>query len=71
MEHQAKTKMKSKAALSSSVKQYQRIETTIANSPIVLMSKRTADNISHSQVPMQNTENNPQTVSSDISGEPS
>jgi len=63
--------MKSKAALSSSVKQYQRIETTIANAPIVLMSKRTADNISHSQVPMQNTENNPQTVSSDISGEPS
>jgi len=70
MEHQAKTKMKSKAALSSSVKQYQRIETT-TNAPIVLMSKRTADNISHSQVPMQNTEHNPQTVSSDISGEPS
>lgn len=68
MEQQARTKvkMKSKAALSSSVKQYHRAETTIASAPIVLMSKRTADNISDSQVPIQNTENNPQTVSSDM-----
>ncbi|XP_077282742.1 uncharacterized protein LOC143908809 isoform X1 [Temnothorax americanus] len=75
MEQQAKAKakVKSKAALSSSVKQYHRAETTVASAPIVLMSKRTADNISDSQVPIQNTENNPQTISSDVqmSSEPS
>lgn len=68
---QAKAKVKSKAALSSSVKQYHRAETTSASS--VLIPKRTADNISDSQVPIQNTENNPQTIYSDIqmSNEPS
>lgn len=75
MEQQIKTKakVKSKAALSSSVKQYHRAETTITSAPIVLMSKRTADNISDSQVPIQNTENNSQTISSkkQMSSEPS
>lgn len=68
MEQQAKAKakVKSKVTLSSSVKQYHRTETTIASDPIVLMSKRTADNISDSQVPIQNIENDPQTISSDI-----
>lgn len=69
----AKAKVKSKAALSSSVKQHHRAETTITSAPIVLMSKRTADNISDSQVPIQNTENNSQTISSkkQMSSEPS
>lgn len=75
IEQQAKTKtkMKSKIVLSSSVKQYHKAETTITSPPIVLMSNRTADNISDSQVPVQNTENNLQTISSDmqISSEPS
>ncbi|KAL0102791.1 hypothetical protein PUN28_018229 [Cardiocondyla obscurior] len=75
MEQQAKTKakVKLKTALSSSAKQHQRAETTIASAPVVLMSKRTADNVSDSQVPIQNTENNHQTMSNDtqVNSEPS
>lgn len=67
MEQQAKTKAKVKSkTLSSSVKQHHRAETTIASAPIVLISKKTADNISDSQVPIQNIENNSQSISSNM-----
>lgn len=66
MEQQVITGAKPKAALSSSIKQYHRAETTVANDSTVLTSKMSA-NTSESQVPMQNIENNLQTASSDVS----
>lgn len=70
MEQQAKAKPK--AILSSSLKQYHKTETAIVTAPTVLTSKETA-NTSDSQVPIQNIENNPQSISSDVqmSNEPS
>lgn len=65
MEQQVITGAKPKA-LSSSIKQYHRAETTVANDSTVLTSKMSA-NTSESQVPMQNIENNLQTASSDVS----
>lgn len=67
MEQQGKTKKK---AFLSTVKNHRSIsqanvETAIATAPTVLTSKETA-NTSDSQVPIQNTENNPQLISSDV-----
>lgn len=53
VEQQTKSKVKSKATLS---------PLAAANAPNVLTPKETA-NTSDSQVPIQNTENNPQTIS--------
>lgn len=63
MEQQAKAKPKT--ILSSSMKQYHKTETAIVTAPIVLTSKETI-NTSDSQVPIQNTEKNPQSISSDV-----
>ncbi|KAM0729784.1 Glutamine and serine-rich protein 1 [Formica fusca] len=63
MEQQAKAKPKT--ILSSSMKQYHKTETAIMTAPTVLTSKETA-NTSDSQVPIQNTEKNPQSISSDV-----
>jgi len=65
MEQQVATRTKPKAALSPSIEQYHKMETTVANDPTVLTSKESA-NTSESQVPMQNIENNPQTASNDV-----
>lgn len=62
IEQQTKTKAKSKTTLSSSVSHK---EETDASSSTVLTSKGAA-NTSDSQVPIQNTENNSQTVSCDV-----
>lgn len=64
MEQQAKVKTKSKTTLSSE-KQHHRAEASVASAPTVLTSKGTA-NTSDSQVPIQNTQNKPQPVSSDV-----